>query len=77
MLGNKVALFYLGHSVYCLSHARLIKLRHLSILTSAGMPPDLKIVSRPCRWCDILCRAPAPQRAASGSRVPPDNRQLL
>lgn len=42
---------------------------YLSILTRAGMPPDLKMESRPSRWCERLCRMLVVQRAVSRSLV--------
>lgn len=42
---------------------------HLSMRTNAGMPPDLKMASRPSRWCDRLCRMLAVARAVSMSLV--------
>lgn len=33
------------------------------------MPPDLKMASRPSRWCERLCSVPAVQRAVSTSFV--------
>lgn len=42
---------------------------YLSILTRAGMPPDLKMERRPSRWCERLCRMLVVQRAVSRSLV--------
>lgn len=42
---------------------------HLSMRTNAGMPPDLKMASKPSRWCDRLCRMLAVARAVSMSLV--------
>lgn len=40
-----------------------------SILTRAGIPPDLKIASSPSLWWERLCSVPAVQRAVSTSFV--------
>jgi len=40
-----------------------------SILTKAGIPPDLKIASSPSLWWERLCSVPAVQRAVSTSFV--------
>ena len=40
-----------------------------SIFTRAGMPPDLKMASKPSRWWERLCKVPAVQRAVSTSFV--------
>lgn len=44
-------------------------LTYPSILTRAGIPPDLKMASSPSLWWDRLCSVPAVQRAVSTSFV--------
>lgn len=52
------------------SKADLIALfTYPSILTRAGIPPDLKIANRPSLWWDRLWSVPAVQRAVSTSFV--------
>ena len=47
--------------------SQLPRSTHLSSLTSAGMPPDLKMDSRPCLWWERLWRAPTATRVVSRS----------
>lgn len=50
-------------------HTTMVPVSYPSILTKAGMPPDLKIARSPSRWWERLCRVPAEQRAVSTSPV--------
>lgn len=49
------------------SNSLILSVSYPSILTKAGMPPDLKIARRPSRWWERLCKVPAEQRAVSTS----------
>lgn len=53
----------------CLLKNRAWRRTNPSILTRAGMPPDLKMASRPSLWWERLCRVPEVQRAVSTSLV--------
>lgn len=46
-----------------------LKWHYLSMRTSAGIPPDLKMANSPSRWWERLCRMLVVQRAVSRSLV--------
>lgn len=56
-------------TTYAVKRITIPPVSYPSILTRAGMPPDLKIARSPSRWWERLCKVPAEQRAVSTSPV--------